>query len=50
MNAEYNMFRRQQQEETLKQVKEELQRFMKQEDQYVSFNSSAPRFKDEASH
>lgn len=50
INADYNIFKSQQNNDTISKVKEELIRFMKQEDQLISFNSSSPRFKGEATH
>lgn len=50
VNADYSIFKSQQNNETLSKVKDELIRFIKQEDQLISFNSSSPRFKGEATH
>lgn len=49
-NAEYSIMQSQQLIENEKRFKEQMQRLIKQDDQMIVFNSSAPRFQDTATH
>jgi len=49
-NAEYNIMQSQSMLQNEKNFKAQMQQMMKQEDQMIVFNSSAPRFNDEATH
>jgi len=43
-NAEYNIFANSAQVEHQKQLKKDLELFIKQEEQLISFSTSSPRF------
>ena len=49
-NAELSIFESQMMLETEKNIREDLKKFMRQDEQMVVFNSSAPRFQEEATH
>ena len=49
-NAELSIYESQINLETEKQIREDLKKYMRQDEQMVVFNSSAPRFQEEATH
>ena len=49
-NAELSIFESQLRLENEKRFKEDLKKFMKQDEQLIVFNSSSPRFQDPATH
>lgn len=49
-NAELSIFESQLKMENEKRFKDELKKFMKQDEQLIVFNSSSPRFQDPATH
>ena len=49
-NAEMSIFESQMMLDTEKRIKEDLKKYIKQDEQMVVFNSSAPRFQEEATH
>ena len=49
-NAEYSIMQSQLMIEQEKRFKEQMQRVIKQDDHMIVFNSSSPRFQDQATH
>ena len=49
-NAELSIFESQLKLENEKRFRDDLKKFMKQDEQLIVFNSSSPRFQDPATH
>ena len=49
-NAEFNIMQNQKLLDNERKFKEQMQRVIRQDDQMIVFNSSSPRFQDEATH